>query len=92
MTSFNIVKYRIGSKDPFYFIADIAINHDGYINSAYNLIELAMESGVDAAKFQNFVAEKIVSKKGFEHFDRQLSDQFKWEKYVYYTYKEASIS
>jgi len=35
MTSFNIGKHRIGSKDPLYFIADIAANHDGDINRAY---------------------------------------------------------
>ena len=37
-----------------YFIADVASNHDGSLDRAYKLIELAKEAGADAAKFQNF--------------------------------------
>ena len=40
-----------------YFIADIAANHDGDLDRAYKLIELAKEAGADAAKFQNFKAK-----------------------------------
>ena len=92
MTSFNIGKHLIGSKAPLYFIADIAANHDGDINRAYKLIELAKESGAHAAKFQNFVAAKIVSKRGFEELDGRLSHQSKWKKSVYDTYENASVS
>ena len=56
----------IGTGEPLYFIADIGANHDGDINRAYRLIELAKEAGADAAKFQNVQASKIVSKVGFE--------------------------
>jgi N-acetylneuraminate synthase len=48
------------------FIADIAANHDGDITRAFKLIELAKESGADVAKFQNFKAAKIVSKRAFD--------------------------
>ncbi len=74
-----------------YFIADIASNHDGDIERAYHLIELAKESGADAAKFQNFKAEKIVSKNGFESLGSQLSHQSSWKKSVFETYQDASI-
>lgn len=74
-----------------YFIADIAANHDGDINRAYHLIELAKEAGADAAKFQNFKAETIVSKNGFESLGTQLSHQSSWEKSVFDTYKDASL-
>ena len=37
-----------------YFIADIAANHDGDINRAYRLIELAKEAGADAAKSHTY--------------------------------------
>ena len=74
-----------------YFIADIAANHDGDINRAYRLIELAKEAGADAAKFQNFKAETIVSKRGFEDLGRKLSHQSSWKKSVYETYKDASL-
>lgn len=74
-----------------YFIADIAANHDGDIDRAYRLIELAKEAGADAAKFQNFKAETIVSKSGFESLGTQLSHQSSWKKSVFDTYKDASL-
>ncbi len=82
----------IGQGEPLYFIADIGANHDGDINKAYKLIELAKEAGADAAKFQNFQASKIVSKVGFENLGMQLSHQANWKKSVFEVYEDASIS
>jgi sialic acid synthase SpsE len=82
----------IGYSEPLYFIADIGANHDGDINRAYKLIELAKEAGADAAKFQNFQASKIVSKIGFENLGVQNSHQSAWGKSVYEVYEDASIS
>lgn len=82
----------IGQGEPVYFIADIGANHDGDINRAYKLIELAKEAGADAAKFQNFQASKIVSKVGFEKLGAQLSHQSSWKKSVYEVYEDASVS
>lgn len=73
-----------------YFIADIAANHDGDLQRAYKLIELAKESGADAAKFQNFKAKTIVSRNGFNTMP-QLSHQAAWKKPVYDVYEAASI-
>ena len=42
----------------WYFIADIAANHDGDLVKAKELIHMSAENGADAAKFQNFKAEK----------------------------------
>jgi len=89
---FKIANRKIGFNEPLYFVADIAANHDGNLNRAYKLIELAKESGAHAAKFQNFVASKIVSKFGFDNLDQQLSHQGKWKKSVYETYEDASVS
>ncbi|HEY4788340.1 MAG TPA: N-acetylneuraminate synthase family protein, partial [Bacteroidales bacterium] len=83
---------KLNDYKPLYFIADIAANHDGDINRAFKLIELAKEAGADAAKFQNFVAEKIVSKKGFEELKSGLSHQKNWGKPVFEIYKDASVS
>jgi sialic acid synthase SpsE len=77
---------------PLYFIADIGANHDGDINRAYKLIELAKEAGADAAKFQNFKANKIVSKLGFEEMKNQLGHQKSWGKSVFEVYEDASLS
>lgn len=81
----------ISKNSPTYFIADIAANHDGSLDRAINLIRLAAESGANAAKFQNFKAETIVSKKGFEELGGKLAHQSKWKKDVVQVYREASI-
>lgn len=82
---------RIISKDGKpYFIADIAANHDGDLNRAYKLIELAKESGADAAKFQNFHAGQIVSRNGFNTM-KKMTHQASWSKSVYDVYDDATL-
>jgi sialic acid synthase SpsE len=81
----------VGDDDPSYFIADIAANHDGDLERAQMLIHLAAESGADAAKFQNFRASEIVSRRGFEAMGKQLSHQSKWRRSVYEVYEDASL-
>jgi len=89
--SFNIGPDAIGFDKPLYFIADIAANHDGDLDRACELIELAKQAGAHAAKFQNFVATQIVSKKGFDDLAGQGSHQSSWKKSVFETYEDASI-
>ena len=92
LNTISIGDSTIGEGQPLYFIADIGANHDGDLKRAFRLIELAKEAGADAAKFQNFKANKIVSKQGFESMGSKLSHQSKWKKSVYETYEDASIS
>ena len=87
----SIGNRTIGPDQPSYFVADIAANHDGELDRALMLIELAREAGADAAKFQNFQAPKIVSRQGFETMDGKLSHQASWSKSVYQVYEEASV-
>jgi sialic acid synthase SpsE len=87
----KIGSHIIGPKQPTYFIADIAANHDGDLERAKLLIRLAAEAGANAAKFQNFRAPKIVSDYGFAHMDAQVSHQASWKKSVFQVYSEASI-
>ena len=82
---------EIGSDKPTYFIADIAANHDGDLSRALELISLAKASGADAAKFQHFRAEHIVSDKGFRELSELESHQTKWEKSVFEVYRDASL-
>lgn len=91
MKSIKINNKQIGENDPLYFIADIGANHDGSLERAFKLVELAKEAGADAAKFQNFQAKKIVSNVGFKNLGGQLSHQAKWGKPVYEVYKDASV-
>lgn len=44
-----------------FIIAEIGCNHNGEKELAYKLIDKAIESGVDAVKFQTFKAEKLIS-------------------------------
>lgn len=87
----KIGKNLIGLNHPTYFIADIAANHDGDLDRAKKLILLAKQAGADAAKFQNFHAEKIVSDYGFRSLGGQQSHQSKWKKSVFEVYQDASV-
>ena len=90
MKSFKIGKKKIGENEATYFIADIAANHDGSLSKAKELIHMAADSGADAAKFQNFFADTIVSDMGFKKL-KNKSHQSKWKKSVYQVYKEAEL-
>ena len=91
MPSFKIGSKIISENSPTYFIADIAANHDGNLARAKKLIKLSAMAGADAAKFQHFKADTIVSKSGFDKM-KKISHQAKWKKSVYQVYKEASIN
>lgn len=45
-----------------YIIAEAGVNHNGNIELAKKMIDVAFESGVDAIKFQTFISEYVVSK------------------------------
>lgn len=89
--SFKINRRLIGDKFPTYFIADIAANHDGNLKKAIKLIKEAKKSGADAAKFQHFSADTIVSDSSFKMF-KKLSHQSKWKESVYKVYEKASLN
>lgn len=87
-TSFHIGARTIAIDQPTYFIADIAANHDGSLERAKKLIHLAKEAGADCAKFQHFLAERIVSDVGFSQGVGQVSHQAKWKKPVHEIYDQ----
>ena len=45
-----------------FIIGEAGVNHNGSIELAYKLIDVASESGADAVKFQTFKAENLASK------------------------------
>jgi N,N'-diacetyllegionaminate synthase len=45
-----------------FIIAEAGINHNGRLDLAYELVDVAKEAGADAIKFQTFKAENVVSR------------------------------
>ncbi|MDR6354621.1 hypothetical protein Q3H58_001292 [Pseudomonas psychrotolerans] len=54
---FAIAGREIGPAHPPYCIAEVGINHNGDLDTALRLIEVAKSAGADAVKFQTFKAE-----------------------------------
>jgi N-acetylneuraminate synthase len=49
-------------KERVLIIAEAGVNHNGDITKAFQLVDAAVEAGVDYVKFQTFKAENLVSK------------------------------
>jgi N,N'-diacetyllegionaminate synthase len=52
---------RISENTPVFIIAEAGVNHNGSIELAKQLIDVAAEAHADAVKFQTFIAEESVS-------------------------------
>ena len=88
MRKIKIGDCYIGDGEPVYIIAEIGSNFDGNLEQAKKLIDLAKEAGANAAKFQSFMPDKIIARKGFS---TKVSFQAKWDKPVYEVYSEAML-
>jgi N,N'-diacetyllegionaminate synthase len=53
---------EISESAPVFIIAEAGVNHNGDLNVAMKLIDIAAESGVDAVKFQAFKTENLILK------------------------------
>jgi N-acetylneuraminate synthase len=91
-SEFNIGKSMVTANGAPYFIADVGANHNGSLEKALELIQMAADSGAHAVKFQHFNAKTIVSKDGFEMLGNKQSHQSGWNKSVFEVYQDASIS
>ncbi len=45
-----------------FIIAEAGVNHNGRLDLAYQLIDVAKDAGADAVKFQTFIPDKTISK------------------------------
>lgn len=53
---------NIGGDQPVFIIAEAGVNHNGDMELARRLIEVATEAGVDAVKFQTLNASRYISR------------------------------
>lgn len=58
-----------------FIIAEAGVNHNGFLELAKKLIDVACEAGVDAVKFQTFKAGRLVSKTAQKaNYQKQTTD------------------
>ena len=59
-----------------FIIAEAGVNHNGSLTLAKRLIDVAVDAGADAVKFQTFKAENLVSKKAPKaDYQKQITAQ-----------------
>lgn len=64
------------SANKVFIIAEAGVNHNGSIELAYKLIDIAVEAGADAVKFQTFKAENLVTKSADKaDYQKQTTDE-----------------
>lgn len=59
MRELSIAGRRVGDGRPCYIIAEAGSNHDGSLKRAFELVDIAADSGADAVKFQTFRAATL---------------------------------
>jgi len=52
---------EVGAGHPCFLIAEAGVNHNGDVELAKELVDIAADAGADAVKFQTFKAERLVS-------------------------------
>jgi len=63
MAEIRIGDQLVGDGHPTYIIAEIGVNHNGLLELALQMIDVAVEAGVDAVKFQKRSLESLYAKK-----------------------------
>ena len=62
MSVININGRLVGDGQPVFIIAEVGINHNGSLKIAKQLVDVAVESGVDSVKFQKRVLSEVYKK------------------------------
>ena len=79
MRKININGKNIGDDYPCYTIAEAGANHEGEMEKAFQLIDAAKESGVDAIKFQNYTATKLTTKTAPKYWDDGIENESQFD-------------
>ena len=56
------IRQILNNKKKIFFIAEAGVNHNGSLKIAKKLVDIAVSSGADAVKFQNFKCEELLTK------------------------------
>jgi sialic acid synthase SpsE len=79
----SVGKKAIGAGEPVYIIAEIGINHNGDIAIAKQLMDVAVETGCDAVKFQKRTPEICVPEE-----QKSIPRETPWGTMTYFEYKK----
>jgi N-acetylneuraminate synthase len=83
-STIKIGSRNIGQGEPIYIVGEIGINHNGDLNIAKQLIDVAAETGLNAVKFQKRTPELCVPK---EQWDIERDTPWGVMKYIDYRHK-----
>ncbi len=61
MKTIKISNKLVGENQPTFIIAEAGVNHNGKLELAKRLVDVAVEAGADAVKFQTFKSEGVVT-------------------------------
>lgn len=61
LKTFSIGSRPIGVGHPCFIIAEAGVNHNGDLDLARKLVDVAADAGADAVKFQTFSADRLVT-------------------------------
>lgn len=79
----SVGKKFIGEGEPVYIIAEIGINHNGDIKIAKQLMDVAVETGCDAVKYQKRTPEICVPEE-----QKSIPRETPWGTMTYFDYKK----
>lgn len=79
---FEIDGRRVGAGCPVYVIAEAGVSHFGNEDKAYRLVDLAVDAGADAVKFQIFDVKALISGELPDWQDRLSSRQLSYDAFA----------
>jgi N-acetylneuraminate synthase len=82
LSEIAIGRRKVGDGHPVYIVAEVGINHNGSLDTALALIDIAVEAGCDAVKFQKRSPDHCVPE-----LQRDVSRDTPWGTMTYLQYR-----